>query len=205
MTLPLDIRSPKRLLAAVHKKTEFLKRADAAELVSLVGGLIGVFPGPMQALAGPMISQVPFTPFNMVCTSVPGPQFPLYLLGHKMLRWYPYVPIGGELAVNCAILSYDGMVYFGFSGDVHAAPDLWRLEKFVKQSFVELRDAARPPAPRKKAERKDRQRRRSRCRNRQGRPQPRLVHRFRLRRFALHWNQQQHRKKRMQRRTLGPN
>ena len=154
VTLPLDIRSPKRLLAAVHKKTEFLKRAHAAELVSLVGGLIGVFPGPMQALAGPMISQVPFTPFNMVCTSVPGPQFPLYLLGHKMLRWYPYVPIGGEMAVNCAILSYDGMVYFGFSGDVHAAPDLWRLEKFVKQSFVELRDASRPPAPRKKAERK---------------------------------------------------
>ena len=151
VTLPLDIRSPKRLLAAVHRKTEFLKRAHAAELVSLVGGLIGVFPGPMQALAGPMISQVPFTPFNMVCTSVPGPQFPLYLLGHKMLQWYPYVPIGGEMAVNCAILSYDGMVYFGFSGDVHAAPDLWRLEKFVKQSFVELRDATRPPAPRKKA------------------------------------------------------
>ena len=97
-----------------------------------------------------MISQVPFTPFNMVCTSVPGPQFPLYLLGHKMLHWYPYVPIGGEMAVNCAILSYNGMVYFGFSGDVHAAPDLWRLEKFVKQSFAELRDASGATAPRKK-------------------------------------------------------
>ena len=156
VTIPLDIRAPKRLLAAVHRRTEFLKRAHAAELVSLVGGLIGIFPGPMQALAGPMISQVPFTPFNMVCTSVPGPQFPLYLLGHKMLHWYPYVPIGGELAVNCAILSYNGMVYFGFSGDVHAAPDLGRLEKLLKQSFVELRDAAGVTAPRKKPERKKR-------------------------------------------------
>jgi hypothetical protein len=125
-------------------------------LVSLFGGLIGVFPGPMQAFAGPMISQVPFTPFNMVCTSVPGPQFPLYLLGHKMLQWYPYVPVGGEMAVNCAILSYNGMVYFGFSGDVHAAPDLWRWEKFVKQNFVELREAAGATAPRTKAERKKR-------------------------------------------------
>ena len=102
-----------------------------------------------------MISQVPFTPFNMVCTNVPGPQFPLYLLGHKMLRWYPYVPVGGEMAVNCAILSYNGMVYFGFSGDVHAAPDLWRWEKFVKRSFVELRDAAGVTAPRKKTEREE--------------------------------------------------
>ena len=104
-----------------------------------------------------MISQVPFTPFNMVCTNVPGPQFPLYLLGHKMLHWYPYVPIGGEMAVNCAILSYNGMVYFGFSGDVHAAPDLGRLEKFVKQSFVELRRRRRGhSATQRKTERKKR-------------------------------------------------
>jgi hypothetical protein len=88
-----------------------------------------------------MISRLHFTPFNMVCTSVPGPQVPLYILGHKMLHWYPYVPVGGEMAVNCAILSYNGMVYFGFSGDAHVAPDLGRLEKFLKLSFADLREA----------------------------------------------------------------
>ena len=142
VTIPLDIRHPRKLLAAVHKRTEFLKGAHAAELVSLAGGLIGMFPSSVQALAGPLISQVPFTPFNLVCTNVPGPQYPLYLLGHKLLHWYPYVPVGGEMAVNCAILSYDGAVHFGFSGDVHVAPDLRRLEELLKLSFVELRDAA---------------------------------------------------------------
>ena len=78
---PLDIRNPRKLLAAVHRRTEFLKRAHAAELVSLAGGLIGMFPNSVQALAGHIISQLPFTPFNMVCTNVPGPQYPLYLLG----------------------------------------------------------------------------------------------------------------------------
>jgi WS/DGAT C-terminal domain len=58
-----------------------------------------------------------------------------------MVRWYPYVPVGGEMAVNCAILSYDGTVYFGFSGDVHAAPDLRRLEEFLKLSFEEMQEA----------------------------------------------------------------
>jgi diacylglycerol O-acyltransferase len=155
VTIPLDIRNPERLLAAAHKRTEFLKHAHAAELVSLAGGLIGMFPTALQALAGPVVSQLPVTPFNLVCTNVPGPQYPLYLLGHKMVRWYPYVPVGGEMAVNCAILSYDGTVYFGFSGDVHAAPDLRRLEEFLKLSFAELRAAAgmRPPreqSPRQK-------------------------------------------------------
>src|ERR1035441_2399562 len=149
VTIPLDIRNPRKLLAAVHRRTEFLKRSHAAELVSLAGGLIGMFPTAIQAVAGQVLSQLPITPFNLVCTNVPGPQFPLYLLGHKMLRWYPYVPVGGEMAVNCAILSYDGTVYFGFSGDVHAAPDLRRLEAFLKLSFEELRDASGVTPPRK--------------------------------------------------------
>jgi diacylglycerol O-acyltransferase len=141
VTIPLDIRDPKKLLSAVHRRTEFLKHSHAAELVSLAGGLIGMFPTPLQALAGPFLSQLPVTPFNLVCTNVPGPQHPLYMHGHKMLRWYPYVPIGGEMAANCAILSYNGAMYFGFSGDVHATPDLPRFETFLAESFQELRAA----------------------------------------------------------------
>jgi diacylglycerol O-acyltransferase len=142
VTIPLDIRKPKKLLAAVHERTEFLKNAHAAELVSVAGGLLGMFPSSVQELAGPLVSQVPFTPFNMVCTNVPGPQSPLYMLGRRMSRLYPYVPVGGEMALNCAILSYDDTMYFGFSGDVHAVPDMRRLEEFLQLSFTELREAA---------------------------------------------------------------
>jgi len=156
VTVPLDIRQPQKLLAAVHKRTEFLKRMHAAELVSLAGGLIGMFPTPLQGFAGPIASQLPITPFNLVCTNVPGPQFPLYLLGHKMLDWHPYVPVGGEMAVNCAILSYNGTVFFGFSGDVHAAPDLHRLEKLLQTSFTELRDSVGIKLPQAKRERRTR-------------------------------------------------
>jgi diacylglycerol O-acyltransferase len=156
VTIPLDIRNPRKLLAAAHERTNFLKRVHAAELVSLAGGLIGFLPTPVQALTGPLVSQLPITPFNLVCTNVPGPQFPLYLLGHEMLRCYPYVPIGGEMAVNCAILSYNGNVYFGFSGDVHAAPDLGRLESLLEQSFTELREAASGKLPQKKTRKETR-------------------------------------------------
>jgi diacylglycerol O-acyltransferase len=155
VTLPLDIRNPRKLLAAVHERTEFLKRAHATELVSLAGGLIGMFPNSAQALCGRILSQLPFTPFNMVCTNVPGPQYPLYLLGHKMLHCYPYVPVGGEMALNCAVLTYNGTAYFGFSGDVHAAPDLRRLETCLKLSFTDLREAAEVrPSPKKGKEKR---------------------------------------------------
>ena len=154
VTIPLDIRNPRKLLAAVHKRTELLKRAHTAELVSLAGGLLGMFPNSAQAVAGHIISRLPFTPFNMVCTNVPGPQQPLYLLGHKMLHCYPYVPVGGEMALNCAILTYNGTAYFGFSGCSHAAPDLRRLEKFLQVSFTELREAAGVKAPPKQVKKK---------------------------------------------------
>lgn len=150
VTIPLDIRKPLKLLAAAHKRAEFLKRVHAAELVSLAGSLIGMFPSSMQGLVGPLASRLPITPFNLVCTNVPGPQFPLHLMGHKMLQCYPYVPVGGEMAVNCAILTYNGTAHFGFSGDAQAAPDLRKLEKLLAESFAELRDAAGMSEPEKK-------------------------------------------------------
>ena len=142
VAIPLDLRNPRRLLSAVRERMEFLKRAHVAELVHVAGDLMGTFPTSLQALAGPVASQLPITPFNLVCTNVPGPRFPLYLLGHRMLHWYPYVPVGGDMAVNCAVLSYNGNSYFGLSADVHAAPDLGRLATFLRLSFEELKLAA---------------------------------------------------------------
>jgi diacylglycerol O-acyltransferase / wax synthase len=154
VTVPLDIRNPRKLLAAVHQRTDFLKRVNAAELLSLTGSLLGLLPTSTQALAGQFLNRMPITPFNMVCTNVPGPQVPLHFLGHKMLHCHPYVPVGGEMSLNCAILTYNGTAYFGFTGDVHAVPDTHCLEALLKQSFTELREAAGIKPARKKVETK---------------------------------------------------
>jgi hypothetical protein len=71
----------------------------------------------------------------------------LYLLAHKLQRCYPYVPIGGELGLNIAILSYNGTAYFGFGGDVHAVPDIDVFEDLLRESVHELRAAAAAPQP----------------------------------------------------------
>lgn len=139
---PLGIRTPKKLLSAIHQRMEFVKTARIAEFVSFAGTLLGTIPTPLQAMLAPIISELPISVCNTICTNVPGPKHPLYLLGHEMLNAYPYVPIGGEMGINCAVLSYNGTVYFGFTGDVNAAPNLEKLPRFVDQSVAELLRAA---------------------------------------------------------------
>jgi diacylglycerol O-acyltransferase / wax synthase len=147
VTIPLDIRDPQKLFKLVRERIEYLKRVRAAELVGFAGGLFSAIPTPIWAAIGPVASQLPLSLCNIICTNVPGPQVPLYLLGHKMLSWYPYVPIGGELGFNCAILSYNGKAYFGFTCDAGALPDPENLEKFVDISFAELCRSAKRVKP----------------------------------------------------------
>jgi len=140
--VPLDIRNPRKLLANISQRTQLIKNAHIAEFVGLFASLLAAIPTSVQAVIGPIASRLPLSVCNVICTNVPGPQTPIYLLGHRMTAWYPYVPIGGEMGVNCAIITYDGSAYFGFTGDAHAAPDLEKLERFVTQSAAELRRAA---------------------------------------------------------------
>jgi diacylglycerol O-acyltransferase len=86
--------------------------------------------------------------FNMVVTNVPGPQFPLYLMGRKLQRVIPMVPLAKRQAVCFGIMSYDGHVDFGLIGDFDALPDLDALAADLEASLAEL--IATAPAPKKR-------------------------------------------------------
>jgi hypothetical protein len=69
--------------------------------------------------------------FNLIVTNVPGPQFPLYVLGREMLAAYPVAFLPEHHALAIAIMSYNGQMNFGLLGDFDAVPDL----DFVAQSI----------------------------------------------------------------------
>jgi len=142
VSVPLDIREPLKLLDAIRQRTEALKHARVADLIHLFATWMGTTPVPLQALLGPLATLLPIPPFNMVCTNVPGPQFPLYVLGQKMLTYYPYVPIANDIALGCAIQSYDHKLYLGLTADAAAAPDVARLRDFLDEAFASLKKAA---------------------------------------------------------------
>ena len=83
---------------------------------------------------------------NTVTTNVPGPQFPLYCLGRRMTEHLPFVPIGPGLRVGTAILSYDGQLAFGVTGDFDSAPDVEIVADWDRRGigeFVEFSDRTR--------------------------------------------------------------
>ncbi len=84
---------------------------------------------------------------NTVTTNVPGPQFPLYIAGLEMLEYIPFVPIGGGVRIGVAILSYNGEVRFGITGDYDTAPDIGVLAGGIEAAVgVLLRLAGGSPA-----------------------------------------------------------
>ena len=39
-----------------------------------------------------------------------------------MLEYFPFVPLGGHVRIGVAIVSYDGALNFGVTGDYETAP-----------------------------------------------------------------------------------
>jgi hypothetical protein len=80
--------------------------------------------------------------FNLVVTNVPGPQFPLYMMGRKLEGLFPMVPLAPNQALGIAIMSYNGTINFGLVGDYDLMPDLDDLAGDLQASLAELADAA---------------------------------------------------------------
>jgi len=83
--------------------------------------------------------------FNLTVTNVPGPQFPLYMLGRKLNAFYPMVPVVLNTALGIAIMSYDGKIFFGLLGDYDAMEDLDAFAADLQSALNELSSAAGVP------------------------------------------------------------
>ena len=148
--LPVDIDDPVERLRAVHERMADLKAshmAESGEWVTSAGDLAPpMVVGTLSRLATRVMHQMPQRSVTTVTTNVPGPQFPLYCLGRRMVEHLPFVPITHGVRVGTAILSYDGQVSFGVTGDYDSVPDVSVLADGIVAGVDEL-VAAIPPQP----------------------------------------------------------
>ena len=72
-------------------------------------------------------------------TNVPGPQFPLYAAGARMLEMFPVVPLAKGQALAIGLTSYDGGVFYGLNADRDAMGDVDVLADAIGASLAELR------------------------------------------------------------------
>ncbi len=143
LSLPLDIEDPAARLKAVSERTAAMKSAHIAEVISLIGNGLGWTPPFLQEpLAALPILPQPVLMFNMVCTNVPGPMFPLYSNGRELLTYYPHVPCGSDVGIGVAVSSYNRSLYYGVTYDCQAVPDGELFRDFLVDAHAELREAA---------------------------------------------------------------
>ncbi len=146
--LPVAIESPVKRLEAITAQMTDLKQSKQAVAGDVLTSLSGFAPPLLLSLAERLGTRVPQHNINTVTTNVPGPQYPLYAAGRRMLEAFPYVPLGGHVRVGVAIFSYDGALTFGVTGDYDTAPDLEVLCGGIEQALAELVEIAAPPVPR---------------------------------------------------------
>jgi WS/DGAT/MGAT family acyltransferase len=145
--LPVGIQDPAERLRAVSATMGDLKQSRQAVGAQLLTELTDFAPPTIVGQAARLQSRQ--RAFNLVVTNVPGPQFPLYLLGRRLEAILPMVPLAKRQAVCFGIMSYDGQVNFGLIGDYDAMPDLEALADDLRESIAELSEAAgRKPAKR---------------------------------------------------------
>jgi WS/DGAT/MGAT family acyltransferase len=86
---------------------------------------------------------------NVTISNVPGPPFPLYSAGARMVAMYPMGPILDGVALNITVMSYMGSMYFGLVAGREAIPEVWDIARGINTSLEELKKAidAGAPAP----------------------------------------------------------
>jgi WS/DGAT/MGAT family acyltransferase len=146
--LPVYVEDPVARLRVVRQAMDGLKESKQAVGAAAITGLEALAPPTILAQA----SRLQFSTrlFNLLVTNVPGPQFPIYVLGRELLDTYPiaFLPENQSLAV--AVMSYNGRMDFGLLGDYDAMPDLEALGDAVKESLEELVEAAGGRKPKRR-------------------------------------------------------
>jgi WS/DGAT/MGAT family acyltransferase len=124
--LPVGVADPVERLRLVSEQLGALKGSRMAEAGAVLTEIGDLAPpaaiGTVSRLAARAMRRLPQRSINTVTTNVPGPQLPLYCLGRELVEYRPFVPIYHGVRVGTAILSYNGTVSFGVTGDFATTP-----------------------------------------------------------------------------------
>ena len=118
--LPVHLPDPVQRLTAVHDHVAHLKATHEADAGVVATDLAASEPFPLVAPLVRAMFHLPQRNLVTVTTNVPGPRMPLFMLGRRLERLMPYVPIAARLRFGIAIFSYCDELTFGVTGDYDA-------------------------------------------------------------------------------------
>jgi diacylglycerol O-acyltransferase len=136
--LPVGIEDPVERLAAVRAQMDGIKESKQAVAAEALMSLSGFAPPTLLAAGMRLGLRAPQRSMHTLTSNVPGPQFPLYALGRRMLVIIPYATISNQMRTAVTMFSYDGTVNFGLGADFDAVPDLDVLKEGIEASMKEM-------------------------------------------------------------------
>lgn len=134
--LPLEESDPLLQLQKLNQITTQLKESNQAVGVEMMMALAEWTPSLLSlgARAGGASN-------NTIVTNVPGPQFPLYLIGAEMEEIYPNVPLMEAMGIGIALMSYHGKLCWGFNADYGQVSDVANFVTYIRNSFSKIAEA----------------------------------------------------------------
>ena len=141
--LPVGESDARKRFRTIHKEIFELEKNRQSAGVEEAMELLGELPPILHALTGATLTLPNFLT-NLICTNVPGPRSPLYMLGHRMVEHYPWVPLGWRMGLSVAVMRYDAGLYFGITGDHQMPGDINIIATGIRESFDELRREVMP-------------------------------------------------------------
>jgi diacylglycerol O-acyltransferase len=141
--LPVGCADPAQCLEMISAQMRVVKASGQAVGAQALTELSGFAPPTLLHEASRLVTRQRFV--NLVVTNVPGPQFPLYLDGRELTDIFPMVPLGSNLNLGIAIVSYNGTLNFGLVGDFAVMHDLEDLADDVLAAVQQLTATAAGP------------------------------------------------------------
>ncbi len=151
LSLPVGEANPIMRLHQVSYAFKAHQETGRAVAANKLAEIAGFAPTTFHAIGARVAARHAPRSYQLLLTNVPGPQFPLYAAGARMIASYPVLPLVPGHALAIGMTSYDGSVFYGVEADRDGLADVDVLAQCITEALDELVDASsdsRARAPR---------------------------------------------------------
>jgi WS/DGAT/MGAT family acyltransferase len=141
--LATDIDDPIARLAKIREATKNAKEQDKAIGADTLTNWTEFAAPAIAARAARLYSNMKMADrhrpiFNVTISNVPGPPFPLYSAGARMIAMYPMGPIADGGALNITVMSYMDTMNFGLVACADTVPNVDDIARHLDDALDEL-------------------------------------------------------------------
>src|SRR3954447_24525491 len=147
VSLATDIDDPVERLRVIRESTTIAKEQEKAIGADTLTDWAEFAAPAVAARAARLLSTLKVAErtrpiYNVTISNVPGPNFPLYSAGARMVAMYPMGPINDGVGLNMTVMSYMGSIFFGLVGCRETVPEVQHIADYINDALEELLKAA---------------------------------------------------------------